>query len=333
MTQAPVEEPEPQELLLKMLTGKWVSQAISVAASLGVADCLAEGPVAAEKIAEQTKANPDALYRLLRALASVGVFTETSDRAFANTALSKLLRDGVQGSQRGMARFIGMESTWDPWGRLEHSVRTGDAAFKHFYGMNPFDYFGEHPDQGAIFNDAMTGFSAFTARAVAEAYDFLGIGTLVDIGGGHGALLAAILEANPDLRGILFDLPEVIEGAEEQLGGNPSGERIEIRAGSFFDGVPGGGGAYIMKHIIHDWDDERSVQILSNCRKALAAGGKVLVVDHVVVDGPEADLAKLLDLEMLVMAPGGRERTAAEFAALFEKSGLHLERILPTASP
>ena len=322
----------PEEIMLQMALGKWVCKALAVAAEIGVADVLRDGPLSAAEIARRTGSDGDALYRLLRALASLGVFEEAEDRGFANNALSSTLRSDVPGSVRAMVRWIGEEAAWIAWSGLAHSVRTGRPAFDHVFGEPLFDYFGKHPETGRIFDEAMTSLSAGTGAAVARAYDFSSHGRVVDVGGGHGALLLAILERFPDTRGVLFDRPEVIEGARPALSSSAAMRRIELRAGDFFEGVPGGGDAYVLQHIVHDWDDDRCVRILAHCREAMAEGGSVLVLEQPVREGPESGLAKLLDLEMLAMTPGGRERTEAEYASLFERAGLRLARVVPTDS-
>ena len=324
--------PAPEQTLLQMAVGKWACQALKVAAALGVADLLAGGAKSVHELARRTGAHEDALYRLLRALASLGVFKETPQRRFENNALSQPLRSDVAGSVGAMIRWIGEESAWRAWNEFEYSVRTGKPAFERVFGEQVFEYFAHHPGPAAIFNAAMNSFSAGTGAAVARAYDFSPFRRVVDVGGGHGALLAAIAERFPDLRGVLFDRPEVIASARQALASSGHAKRIELCAGDFLDEVPEGGDAYIMKHIIHDWDDERCIRILTLCRKAMAAGGTVLVVEQVIQDGPESAFAKLLDLEMLAMTPGGRERSAAEFSRLFERAGLRLTRIVPTGS-
>lgn len=322
----------PEQLILQMAVGKWVSQALKVAAELGVADVLADGAKDADEIARRTASHPDALYRLLRALAAMGVFQELPARRFANNSLSAVLRSDVPGSARAMVRWIGEESAWHAWADFAHSVRTGKPAFDHVHGEQAFDYFAKHPESAAVFNAAMTAFSAVTGPAVARAYDFSGVGKLVDVGGGQGGLLLAVAERYPRLRGVVFDRAEVIAGARAVLDTAPAGARIECVAGDFFAGVPRGADAYMMKHIIHDWDDDRCIQILAHCAWAMAPGGRVLVVDQVIRDGADATFSKIMDLEMLAMTTGGRERTAAEFASLLERAGLELTRIVPTDS-
>jgi hypothetical protein len=322
--------PTATQVLVQMAVGKWVCQALKVAAELAVADVLGDSSAAVEVLALRTGANADALYRLLRALAALGVFEELPGRRFRNNALSTALRSDVPGSARPMVRWLGEEAAWHAWGAFEHSVRTGAAAFDHVLGASVFDYFGQHPATAAIFDEAMTSFALEAGAAVARAYDFSGVETLVDVGGGQGALLAAVADRFPGLRCVLLDRPEVIAGARKVLAATPHAGRIELRPGDFLLEVPAGADAYLLMHILHDWDDERCVRILANCREAMADGGTILAVEQVVEDGPRAAVAKLLDLEMLAMTPGGRERTGPEFAALFERAGLRLASIRPT---
>jgi hypothetical protein len=324
----------PQQQIMQLLMGKVASQALTIAAELGIADAIGDGARPIAEIAKETGGHEDGLYRILRALAAVGVFSEQPNRHFANNATSATLRTGVEGSTRALVRWIGDETSWwTAWGKLSYSAMTGKPAFDHVHGCNPFEFFGRDQRVGEIFHGAMTDFSRATAGAVAEAYDFSGIERLVDVGGGHGFLLTTILRANPKMHGVLFDLPEVVGGADATLHASGQAARVEKAPGNFFDGVVADADAYIMKHIIHDWDDARSTKILEHCRKGLRRGGKVLIVDQVITDRPESAMGKLLDLEMLVMTPGGRERTEAEFAALAHGAGLRLTRIVPTKSP
>jgi hypothetical protein len=293
---------------------------------------LAEKPQSVAELAAATKTHEQALYRVLRSLASVGVFTETDTRVFANTAYSEPLRSDAPNSMRNGAIFMGADWHWKVWGEALYSVKTGKPAWGHTHGKEVFDYFPEHPEHAAIFNNAMTDMSMGTAPVVVEAYDFSGIETLADIAGGHGYLLAQILKANDKLKGVLFDMPQVIEGAPALL--EKEGvleDRVEHVSGDFFTSVPSAD-AYIMKHIIHDWDDERSIAILKNIHSAMNGDGKVLIVETVVPEGNEPHYSKLLDLEMLV-SPGGAERTAAEYRELLARAGFELKRIIPTRSP
>ena len=239
----------------------------------------------------------------------------------------------MPGSLRGIAAMFSGELHTRAWARLNHSVLTGEPAFDTVFGAPIFDYLAAHPEAAAMFDDAMTSISGGQAAAVVEAYDFTGISTLVDVGGGHGALLAAILRNNPSLRGVLFDLPHVVAGTGPILEEAGIRDRVEVISGDFLESVPAGADAYVMKLIVHDWDDERAGTILDNCRRAMAPGGRVLVVDAVVDETPESLYANLLDIEMLVLTPHGKERTEPEFRRLFAAAGLVLNRIIGTASP
>ena len=314
-----------EAVLTQIMLGSLASQALYVAAKLGVADYLADGPKRVDELAKATETDASSLYRVLRALASLGIFTEQGDRVFAMTPTAEPLRSDVPHSLRDVAIFWGEDWHWDVWGKILYSVRTGKSAWAQMHGDDVFDYFQRNPEAGEIFNRAMSSFSGFATKAVVEAYDFSGIQTLIDIAGGHGRLLAGVLEAYPSMRGVLFDLPHVIEGA-------PRGSRCEYVSGDFFSSVPSGGDAYIMKHIIHDWDDERALKILRNIREAMRPDARVLLVEAVIAEGNNQDFGKLLDLEMLV-SPGGKERTAAEYEELFTRAGLRLTRIVPTKSP
>jgi len=316
--------------LMNLTTGKWVSQALAVAAELGIADLLKDGPRTAADIARTANASEDGVYRLLRALGSVGLFAETGNRRFRLTPLGRLLRTDSPQALGGFARFTGHESTWRPWGELRHSVQTGEPASDHVFGMPIFEYFAKTPESAAVFDAAMTSISTFESKAVVAAYDFSGINTLVDVAGGHGLMIATILKANRRMRGILFDLSHVTAGATALLRSGGVADRCRIVSGDFFAFVPEGGDAYVMKHIIHDWDDERATQILRNCHRAMRPGGKVLIVDAVIPPGNRAHYGKLLDLEMLVLTPRGRERTQAEFRELLKRSGFRLRRVLST---
>ncbi len=330
----PTSSAPPQAQVMDLLTRKFASQALTQVAELGVADLLKDGPRTAAQLAAAAHVQEDALYRVMRALAGVGFFTEHPGRVFGNNANSEVLRTDVPGSMRAMARWLGEETSWwKAWGHLGHSLRSGGSAAEVAFGGTAFEFFGRDPRVNEIFQAAMTDFSVMTARAVVEAYDFSGINRIVDVGGGHGTLLSAVLSALPEATGVLYDLPEVIEGADATLKASGQFRRVEKVAGSFFDGVPDNADAYIMKHIIHDWDDARCLQLLENCRKGLNPGGRVLIVEQVITDRPESVLGKLFDLEMLVMTPGGRERTEGEFQKLLQSAGFEMQRIVPTKSP
>jgi hypothetical protein len=319
-------------VMMQMLTAKWVSASLSVVAELGIADLLAEGDKTADELADAVAAHGPSLYRVLRALASVGVFAETEGRRFTLTPLAECLRSNVPNSTREFARFVAIPAASGSWDHLMHSVKTGETGLrKAFAAKNVFDYLRAHPEEAAIFDGAMTDNSRRTAPAVAEAYDFGRFKQLVDVAGGHGLLLTTILQRFPSLKGVLFDLPEVIAGAKNTLVEYEVDERYKMIGGSFFEAVPAGADAYILKHIIHDWDDERALAILKNIRKVIQPSGRLLLVEVVIAPGNEPSFGKLLDLEMLVI-PGGRERTSAEFRDLLAGAGFRLAEIHETAA-
>jgi hypothetical protein len=318
--------------LLDLIQGKWRAQAVCVAAELGLADILGDGPRSTDEIAEIAKVSEDGVYRLLRALASLGLFTSLPGRRFTLTPLGAYLRSDVPGSLRGYARFAGHDVTWRPWGQLAYSVRTGAPAFVHIFGMRSFEYYAQHPDVAAIINDAMTAVTTTETAAIIAAYDFSKIGSLVDVGGGHGLLLASILKIHSGMRGILFELPYAAEGASSLLRHEGVADRCAVISGDFFDSVPEGGDVYILKSVIHDWNDERASQILRNCQRAMRPGAKLLLVERVIAPGDEPDPRKFVDLQMLVLNYG-RERTEAEFDELYSKAGFRLTRVVPTTSP
>jgi hypothetical protein len=307
------------EELRGLVNGFRVSQAIYVAATLGLADLVADGPRAVEELAAETESDERSLYRLLRALASVGVFREEAGRRFSSTPLSDHLRRDAPETLYGWAAFAGRPLVWQAWGDLLHSVRTGENAIRHLHGMDVWEIRARDPVERAMFDRAMTDMTRGINRSLLEAYDFGRFSTLVDVGGGSGALLGALLEAHPGMRGVLFDRPEVVDGVADEL--EPGiVERLEIVGGSFFDEVPGGADAYLLKAIVHDWEDAEALRILSTCRRAARSGSSVLVIDR-ELGAPNTDAAaKFGDLNMLVL-PGGCERTTEEFAALFASAG------------
>jgi hypothetical protein len=311
-----------------MITGSWISQAIYVAAKLQIADLLAEGPRSAEELAGATGTHGRTLYRLLRALASVGVYTEAEPGRFGLTPLAEGLRREVPGSQWAMAVMMG-EEHFRAWGDLLESVRTGETAFDRIFGQPIFAYLAEHPEQARLFDEAMVAIHGRETQATLAAYRFDGVGTLADVGGGNGSNLIGILAAYPSMRGVLFDLPHVVERAGANLRAAGLADRCEAVAGSFFDSVPVKADAYVLRHIIHDWDDAKSAQILRNIRQSMPEGSKLLVIEHVLPPGDVPSFGKLLDLNMLVM-PGGVERTEDEFRQLYESAGFRLTRVVPT---
>ncbi|MEJ7708334.1 MAG: methyltransferase [Pyrinomonadaceae bacterium] len=318
--------------LTNIAFGALMTQALYVAAKLGIADLLAEKPASIQELAAATHTHERSLYRIMRSLASVGVFAESDGQVFSLTPYAEPLRSDAPSSIRNGAIFMGEEWHWRVWGDMMHSVHTGKTAWGNIHGAEVFDYFNANREQAEIFNNAMTDMSVSTAPPVAEAYDFSQVTTVADIAGGHGCLLAHILKTNPHLQGILFDMAPVIKGAASLLEREGVFDRVEKVSGSFFESVPAGADVYFMKHIIHDWDDKRCIEILKNIHAAMNDKGRVVIVETVVPAGNEPHYSKLLDLEMLV-SPGGAERTAEEYHELLAASGFRLTRIIPTKSP
>lgn len=324
--------PGPDIALTQTILGSLNAQAVYVAAKLGVADALAAGSKPIDQLAKEVGADESALYRVLRALASIGVFAEGPPRTFRLTPTAELLRSDVEGSLRDVAIFMGEDWHWSVWGQTLYSVRTGEPAWSQVHGNAVFPYFETNAEAAEIFDRAMSSFSMLARNAVVGGYDFSSLNMLVDIAGGHGKLLTGILEATPELRGVLFDLPHVIARAKESEEIKNIGSRLNLKTGNFFESVPAGADGYILKHIIHDWNDDDAIKILTNIRKAMGTYGRVLLIEAVVGDVNQPDFAKILDIEMLV-SPGGKERTANEYADLFRQAGLKLSRIIPTKSP
>ncbi len=310
--------------LAHLLSGYWYTQTIYVAAKLGLAELVKDGPKSAEELAQATATNSRALYRLLRTLASIGIFAEEQGY-FVLTPLAECLLDP---STKAMATMRG-ECQYRAWGELLYSVQSGQSAFEKVYGKPIFDFLSENRETGNLFDQAMTGVHGRETEAMLEAYDFTGIRTLADIGGGNGSVLTAILRRYPAMQGILFDLPGVIERAKANVEAAGLEGRCQVVAGNFFEAVPDGADACLLRHIIHDWDDEKSITILRNCRRAMDQGGKLLVIEGVVPPGNEPSVSKFFDLAMMVL-PGGMERTEEEYRQLFEAAGFRLTGIVPT---
>jgi len=322
----------PPVALFQMATGHYLSQAIYVAATLGVADLLGEGPKRADELASATATHAPSLRRVLRLLASAGVLAETDDGRFALTPIGACLRTGP-GSFRAVARLFAGPSGWSTWGGLLETVRTGETALPRVLGMETFEYFALHPDEGAVFDEAMGAFTAMTAVAVAAAYDFSPFGVVVDVGGSEGALLIGILRENPALRGVVFDLPRLADGARRQIAAAGLGDRCRFVAGDFFAAVPDGGDAYLMKHVIHDWDDARALEILASCRRAMTPHAKLLIVEGVYpprIDQSAASRGAAANDVNMMVCTGGRQRSEVEFRDLFGAAGFTLTRIVPT---
>jgi len=330
---AQVQSPEEAAIqLFQIAIGYMPAAALYVATSLNIADHIADGSKSVKELAAQTNTNEQALYRILRTLASVGIFNEVGLHYFANTPMSEHLRSG-QGPGRDMIHWMTDDFHFKVWGEMLHSAKTGQPAVEHVYGKPCFDLIPSQPDIAERFNRAMTGFSTGFVPTVCEVYDFSGIGTLVDVAGGRGFVLTSILKRYPQMRGILFEMPYMIEGAKALIADSGVQDRCTISSGDFFSSIVEGGDAYYMQHIIHDWDDEKALTILKNTRKALGSkpNGKVIIVDSVVQPGNGPDFAKFLDLEMMLM-PGGKERTEEEFRDLLSAAGFQLNRIMPTKS-
>lgn len=321
----------PQSALMQLLFGKQITYALAGVARLGVADQMNSAPISIDALAEKVGAHSPSLYRVMRMLAGVGVFKEGPERQFALTPVGVQLKTNAQGSLRYMAMLFGDEWTTRAYEHFVDCMRTGSDGVTKAYGKHAFDFLAERPDQAETFQRAMTN-SAVSAQAILEAYDFTGIRRVADVGGGHGVLLASILRRYPQMQGVLYDLPEVVAGVSEDRFAGCNG-RVAIESGSFFERVPSGCDAFIMKHIIHDWSDDHCRTVLGLMREQLPANGRVLMCEMVVQDDPGPTPAKMLDIEMLVMTVGGKERSPEEFRDLFASAGLRLGRIVPTSSP
>jgi hypothetical protein len=325
--------PQPAELLLQMALGFMATAALNTVIRLGIADQLKNGPRSTADLAAASGVKVDPLYRVLRALSSSGIFTETSPRLFALTPAAELLCTGRADSLRQMALWLSDRVHFETSPEMMHSLKTGETVVEKVHGVSCFDYFAKNKETGEIFNDAMTEFSAVVLPAALEAYDFSWLNgkTLVDVAGGHGKLLTAILEKYPAIRGKLFDLEHVVKGAARRIDLLGLAERCATCHGDFFQAVPGGD-AYVMKHIIHDWDDLKATTILNNIHKASPAGVRVILLESVIAPGNAPHLGKWIDLEMLLL-PGGRERSEEEFRSLFAGAGFRVTRFVPTKSP
>jgi SAM-dependent methyltransferase len=319
--------PNPSQQIMRLGFGFAVSQALRVIIELGIPDLIASGKQSVDELAAATQSNAAALYRVMRVLAPEGVFREVLPRHFELTEVGTVLRSDRPGP-RDFVRMINSEP-YLAFEQLLHSVRTGEPAFDKVFGSARFDWLSEHPEQAALFQRAMVALSQGSNEAVAEAYDFRQFTRVVDVGGGHGQLLSAILARNPHLNGVLFDLPSGVAAARESAGGGLP--RIEFIAGDFFESVPSGD-VYVIKKVVHDWDDARAAVVLRNCRKAMLPNGKVLVAETLVLPGDEPNQIKNIDVVMLAVT-GGLERSEAQYASLLETAGLRLERVIPTQGP
>ena len=329
---AVAKEVPPPLQMLQIISGFWIARCVYVAAKLEVPDLIADQPKTAEELSAETSTHAQSLFRVLRALASVGIVTQDQSNRFGSTPLSETLRSNVPGSIRAFALTELGEEHYPAWGELLYSVRTGGIAFDKAFGEPIWEFFAKHAENAQIFNDAMSAMTAQANDAVHAVYEFAGIDTIADVGGGHGGLITSILKKNPRMRGILFDAPTVIEGAKPKVAESGVGDRCQLVTGDFFKSVPEGADAIVMKWIIHDWNDEQSVAIMKNCQRALPENGKLILIEAVVPATSELHFSKFIDLNMLVMT-GGRERTESEFRKLYEDSGFKLTRVVPTESP
>jgi hypothetical protein len=319
-------------VLRSMMVGYEVAQVIYVAAKLGIADLIGDEPRTIRELAERTGAHEGALHRVLLALASLGILTDLGDRRFGLTERGGYLQSATPGSLRRAALLSG-ERSYRAWGGLLHSVETGETAFEHVFGMRTFEYMAQNPALAALYNDAMSASAEERAAAVVDAYDFSRFGSIADVGGGQGALLAAILAAHPSLRGIILERTSLVAGIHHRLAGAGVAGRCEVVAGDFFQAVPPGADAYLLSHVIHNWDDARCAVILRNCHAAMAQTGTLLIVEQVLparVDAsPSAQRALMADLHMMVIT-GGEERTEIEYRTLLAAAGFELRRVIPT---
>ncbi len=326
--QAQPKELPPPAIMLQMIQGFWISRAIYLAAKLGIPDLLKGGPQSSQDLAQATGTHAPSLYRVLRALDSVGVFAEDSQGRFTLTPLGATLLTDVPGSLRFFAIEELGENHYPAWEKVLHSVQTGAIAFDHVYGESKWQYMAQRPEEAMIFDQAMASFSWVVASAIVGAYDFSSSRTVVDLGGGDGSLLSGILRAHNHLRGVVADVPHVVERARLRLEADGLSGRCGTAGVDFFQEVPNSD-TYVLKWILHDWTDEQCVTILKNCRNAMTADGKVLIVEGVLQPGAATSFGKFVDLNMLVMT-GGRERTEAEYRRLLEAAGLKLTAVIPT---
>jgi O-methyltransferase domain/Dimerisation domain len=322
----------PHAQLVQMAHAHWVSHIVYVAAKLSLADHLANGPKSPDEIAGKTGTHAPSVYRLMRTLANLGILTEDAKHCFALTALGDALKTGAPGSARATILTVASEWWVRGFGQLLYSVETGKSGFEKALGMPIFDWLANHPEDASLFSETMIGFHGAEPAAVAAAYDFSGLTTIIDVGGATGHLLTTILSGCSAARGILFDLPHVVRDAPPLIEARGMTDRVSIKDGSFFESVPEGGDAYLLSHIIHDWSEEQCLTILGNCRRAMNPGGRLLIIEMVLPAGDTPHPGKLLDMMMLV-GPGGQERTEPEYGELLGKAGLRLERVVPTESP
>jgi hypothetical protein len=322
----------PEAVMIEMVTASVVTSVVYAVTKLGIPDQLAAGPRTPAEIASSIRAQAQSVYRVLRTCGALGIVRETEGQKFALTPVGEVLRSDHPAKLRSAVLTLGGPLMREPLGKFEYSVKTGKTAFEAVFGEGIFDYLAKHPDEAKLFSETMVGFHGMEPPAIAAAYDFSTLGTIVDVGGATGNLLAHILARHPEPRGVLFDLPHVVTEAPALLASRGVAGRVSIESGSFFEKVPAGGDAYLLSHIIHDWSEEQCLTILGNCRKAMTPSSRLLIVEMVLPTGDIMHPGKLLDMIMLAI-PGGTERAPAEYDALLAKAGFRLSRIVPTASP
>jgi hypothetical protein len=321
----------PHAQLIQMGAASWVSATVYAAAKLGIADHLGAGPRTTEELAGPTRTHAPSLYRLMRTLAGLGILTEQDARRFALTPLGEALKTDAPGSARATLLAFCGPAFWHSWEEMPYSLETGKTGFEKACGMPLFEYLAQHPEEASYFSEAMVGFHSAEPPAVAKAYDFSGVKTLVDVGGATGNLLAAILSHHAAPRGVLYDRPHVVRDAPALLKARGVADRVTIEPGDFFERVPPGGDAYLLSHIIHDWNEEQCLTILGHCRDVIRPDGRLLIVETVLPMGDTPHQGKVQDMVMLVV-PGGQERTEAEYDSLLGKAGFRLSRVVPTES-
>jgi hypothetical protein len=319
----------PEAQIVEMVMAQFVSRLVHLAATLKLSDCLADGPKTAEELAPLTGTHAPSLYRVMRTLASLGLFSEDHAHRFALRPLGQTLRSGTP--SHATALIMGGDIMARSLDNMLYSVQTGRTGFQNSFGMPLFDWLGGHPSEASLFNQTMVGIHGMEPPAIAAAYDFSIFKTIADVGGSTGNMLTTILARHPSPQGILFDLPHVVRDAPAFIAQRGLTDRIRIETGSFFDGVPAGADAYILSHIIHDWNEEQCLTILGHCRRAMSSDGRLLLVEMVLPPGDTPHPGKMLDMAMLLV-PGGEERTEAQYAALLDKAGFRLTRVVPTAS-
>jgi len=319
-------------VLYERFTYLWVLPAIRVAAELDIAGILEKGPLTIEQLAERTGSDPEALFRMMRALASENIFKKNKDGLYKNTSLSKVLADGKGSLRHMLMQHLGTVN-WTTLNDLSYSIKTGKSAFSKVYGMKIYDYLSQHPEESALFDRSMTNLSEISIEPILSAIDFSNYPVIADIGGGEGLLLSSILFKHKNSRGILFDLPEGLTNAETILGKFGVADRVQVIQGSFFTTAPAGADVYLLKNVIHNWSVEESVNILKNIRNVLPPHRKILILEMILDEKNHASFGKLIDIQMMVFMEEGKERTRKEFESLLQQAGLRINRVFPTIAP